>query len=219
VASTVLLALALGRRASQTPAARRELAGLGLFAVTAFLATHAMTLRHADLHYLLPAGVMQLLLLAAVARGSPWLQPQVAQLAVLGFVGLLLAKAMLADVQEHRTLVDEQTALHEELREVVDRHLAGYAERVVVYGWRIPEPSFALREAATSPRFLNAVAARWPREGAYVPWSRELMLPPGCARWDCLIIREQDVEQFPEPLGREVGRVGEYCVFAAPRTG
>jgi hypothetical protein len=179
------------------------------FSLVAMAITLLLPFRAPAARYLLPAGVAVVGMVAA-ARGVP----RFAAIAACALAALLLAKNLVSDDASHRQKIAGQRLLRAEIEAAVH----GAAPRgVVVYGWRVPEPSFALRIEATEPSQLDLVARRYPDEGHFNDWERRIYLPPGARRWDVAVIDESLVDQFPEPLGRPVAAIGAYRVFANPR--
>jgi hypothetical protein len=182
---------------------------LALFSAVATCITFALPFRGPAARYLLPAG-LALIGLVAAARAVP----RAVAIAACALAGLLLAKTLADDLRSHRAKIQAETALRQQIDDVVNRVAPG---GVIVYGWRVPEPSFALRVEATDERQLDQIATRYPRDGHFNDWQRRVYLPPGARRWDVAVLDASLVDRFPEPLGFNVTAIGPYRVFLNPR--
>jgi len=186
-------------------------ARLVVFSAVAALITLLLPFRMPQqTRYFLPAGVA-LIGLVAAARAVP----RAAAIVACALAGILLAKNLTDDVRNHRAKIEGQTTLRRQIDAAVQQ--VAPPGGIVIYGWRVPEPSFALRVEATEPRQLDEIAARYPREGHFNDWERRVYLPPGATRWDVAVVQSSLVDQFPEPLGRPVAEIGAYRVFTNPR--
>jgi hypothetical protein len=212
------LLLWVGLVAAMVLAAGRALTGdgersLALLALGGIPVSFAAALRDLQLRYLFPAALLSVALFAiAVARrrGLAW------EIALLLLVGILLGRALEADLVSHESTVVSGRATHAQVAALVRRAAAGRKHAVVVYGWRAPEPAFALRVAAYArAHHLAAIERRYPDVGDYEAWNGLVHLPAGRSRWDVLVVAERDLPSFPEPVGAEVGRAGGFVVLRA----
>lgn len=179
---------------------RRGAKRIVVFAALASALVAGMAMRAPAFRYLMPI-VLCAVLVIAVTRWRP---------AILCIVaGLLLAKAIARDASDHRTRIDSLVSLRAEVERVLP-------PGVIVYGWRFSTPSFALRINATNDAQRNAIAARFPREGHFNDWTRQLFLPPGARGWDALVIDGSLLHTFPQPVGRTHARVGPYRIVLPP---
>ena len=179
---------------------RRGARRIVVFAALASALVAGMAMRAPAFRYLMPI-VLCAVLVIAVTRWRP------AILCLLA--GLLLAKATARDVSDHRTRIDTLVALRAQVERVLP-------PGVIVYGWRFSTPSFALRINAKTEAQRNAIAARYPRQGHFNDWTREVFLPPGAREWDALVIDESLLPTFPQPLGRTLARIGTYRIVLPP---
>ena len=187
----VVAALAIWRRAPLT---------LVAFTVTAFVLNFIAVRSNPSFSYLLPTAMAVVALFAASVRGT---MRRPVQLAVFVLCALLLAKSIRDDLGVHRRRIADA----ENLRAGVARLIPPGA--VVVYGWRFPAPSYALRVMTDDPRDHALVATRYPRDGHYTPWSRRVYLPPGVRQWDYLVVQREHLHGLP---GTVVGEVPPYVV-------
>jgi hypothetical protein len=174
-----------------------------VFAAAAIAITLLMTMRAPAFRYLFPVALCAMLLMALAAdeiRNVRW--------ALLVLAALLFGKALARDVSDHRNRLASQRELHDEVAAIV-RRIA--PNGVVVYSFRFPQPSFALRINATTDAQLAEIARAFPREG-HVSWKQRVVLPPGAAKWDVLVIDEA----LPQPAGRTVAKVHEFRIVLPP---
>lgn len=189
----------------------RGLRPVVIFGGVASALSIVMTMRMPEFRYLLPVALCALLFLATAAdevRKVRWLPAALCLVAAV-----LLAKAIAGDVRNHRKRIDEQVALHDD---VVAKLRDIAPSGVVVYGWRFPAPSFALRINATNEQQLAEIALRYPREGHYEDWRHRLVLPPRAARWGALVIDDGLLPGFPWPVGRTAARAAQFRIVLPP---
>lgn len=186
---------------------RRRL-GFFLFASIFIALTLLGASRNPSFRYLLPATFAIVVLFAMMASVRPRV---LAQVGFLGFAVLLMGKTLRDDVAAHRSRV----AYGESVQSAITRSLPPGS--VVLYGWRAPVPSFALRIMANDPRDLAAIDRAYPREGAFNPWTGAISLPSGVTRFDYLVVLPEDLRRFPG--NRPVGRAGEFVIAAAQNRG
>jgi len=199
-------------------AARRRWRQLPMLTFVAFAIclNYLAMLRNASFKHLLPSCLAFVLLFAISASTPP--RPHAAmQIVVLGLCALLTGKALIGDVGTHRRRIAQDTSLRAQIEAAVPR------DAVVLYSWRVPIPSFALRILSDDPRNHAEVERRYPREGHFDargglfdrPRGR-VFLPSGATRWDYLVIQPEALREFPETVGPVVARVGRYVVVRAP---
>jgi hypothetical protein len=70
------------------------------------------------------------------------------------------------------------------------------------------------------------IEEKFPYEGHYLPWRHKVFLPSSSPTWDYLVIQENLMSGFPDPLGpvlasignvRIVGKADSPSVLAAPK--
>ena len=171
-----------------------------VFAATASALVAVMAMRAPAFRYLMPIALCAMLVVALTRRRP---------IVLCAIAGLLLAKAIARDASDHRTRIESLTSL----RARVERALP---PGVVVYSWRFSTPSFALRINTTNDALRNEIATRYPREGHYNDWTREVFLPPGARAWDVLVIDEALLPGFPQPVGRTIAKFEQYRVVLPP---
>jgi hypothetical protein len=195
LAVTVLLA-AWNFRRKQLPwvVFAAALLGFGLLA----------TARNPTFRYLLPSAFVAVALLALVSASDRLTRS--AQIAFLAITAVLLGKAFVNDVSAHRARIADGWAWRTAIESVVPR------DAIVIYGWRSPVPSFALRVMSSDPQDRRDISGRYPREGHLDPWIGEVVLPTGVRRWDYLVVQDDDLKRFPTESYEIVTHVREYAV-------
>ena len=185
---------------------RRQQVPLLAFSVTAIVFTFLGARTNLSFRYLLPAAMAVVILLAMAAMTPPRLPVQIALTALFA---IAMVRIVGNDLTWHRQRIEEGLALHAAIDAAVPD------DGVVLYSWRVPEPSFALRTMTTERRYHDVIASAWPREGHYNDWTGQIVLPPGVARWDYLVIAPDILRSFPEPVGPRIGSAGPYGVYRA----
>jgi hypothetical protein len=173
-----------------------------LFAAVLIALTLLGASKNPSFRYLLPAAIGVVLLFATMASARPRSAVQAAFLVV---AALLITKAIRDDVAAHRSRVTHG----ESVRAAIARALP--TDAVVLYGWRAPVPSFALRIMANDARDLDAVSRAYPREGAFNSWTGAISLPPGVS-FDYLVMTPEDLRRFPGST--PVAKAGEFIIAA-----
>lgn len=176
------------------------------FALSAFVFAYGMTMRTPDFRYLLPSGIAVLVLFVVAAR-EPWSNRAV-PVCVVALGAVISWKGVRDDVRSH----DLRMAVHADLRARIERDIASIAppDPVVIYGWRMPQPSFSLRIMTRDTRQLAEIAGRYPREG-HCDWTGNISLPPGASGWDVLVVGADLLNAYPR-LGRVVAREDDYMI-------
>ena len=188
-----------------TMCVRRSPSLLPFFCLLAFLLAAAASARNPSFRYLLPCAIAVVGLFASAAvSGHLTLKWQVL---VLTLVAAVFGKAALQDVATHR----QRIATHESTRKRIEALIPRNA--VMIYGWRAPIPSFALRVSTEDARDLAEISRLHPREGHLGPWNRKLYLPEGAVTWDYGAVNEEDAVLMMKAGGQEVGRVDGFIVL------
>lgn len=174
------------------------------FAVIVISLTFLGAARNPAFRYLLPAAIGMLALFAVASstrRAGPFIQG-----ALLLLAGALSVKAVRDDLAAHRSRVSSSETLRARIEGVTPRHA------VVLYGWRVPEPSFALRVMADDAADLEAIATLYPRDGHFNPWTRQVHLPPKVSYADYVVVSRADLANFP--LAKPVAEIDSYVIGA-----
>jgi hypothetical protein len=173
--------------------ARRRDRGLIAFGLVSIVASILMAMRTPTGRYLLPGALGVVALLGAVREIRPRLAAAAFTLA-LAIVG----SAVVSDCRRHDRLIAEQGALRAE----IDRAVARVRKPgdIIVFGWRTPEPSFALRFLALDRTWLAETDRRYPHEGLFDVEERRFHLPDGATRWDLLVLDRSGLGSVPEPV-------------------
>jgi len=214
LAIATLGALMAIRNAEQS-AERGRLRGMVLFALTAIVLQHGMVVRSPALRYLLPTATCGVVLMAVAARWRPLARHRLAGVGLLTLVAALAGKHVQLDAQGHRARLLATQQQRGELAAAVARHLPR-PDAVVVYGYRAPMPSTALRYFSSDSQFLRAVERRYPHEGHVAP-RRGIVLPTGASSWDVLVVTAADHQRLgAAAAGRVAERVAEFEIVVPP---
>ena len=196
---------------------RREQLPLIVFVVCAIVFTLLGARANPSFRYLLPAALAMVVLLASGAAPASGAEMPAAGsgrrstfIAITALFALAMIKGIVNDVSAHRRRIESGLALHDAIVRAAPR------DGIVIYSWRVPMPSFALRVMTNERRDHDEIATRWPREGHFNDWTREIVLPPGAKRWDYLVISPELLRVFPEPAGAPIARAGPYIVLESP---
>jgi hypothetical protein len=192
---------------------RRGRRFIAAFLLLACAGTYLLSGRQAGLRYLLPAGVCGVL--AFRLSMEPLLtlaRSRLVSLCVCTVAAVLLGKHIGQDLTSHHNRIAEGSCFRQRVQMAV-RRASSHRDAVVLFSYRLPMPSFALRGSAPDARFLGEVEGIYPEEGSYSVFSRQLFPPAGRPVWEVLVLDEAYVDAFPLPLARAVDRVGNYLVF------
>ncbi len=194
-----------------------EGAALAALPFVALPLAYALTFRALEMRYVLPGAMAGIALLAQAGRMLPWRRLPIALPAAWGLAAaLLLGHALGADLTDHTAVV----AAGNRTRAAIDRLLAqagAGSGDVTVYGWRAPEPAFALRVGAYArAHHLREIERAYPDAGDYEAWNPVVHLPEGRTRWTFAVLAARDVAGFPDPIGAVVGVVDGFVVVRAP---
>lgn len=183
-----------------------------VFCLAAMVPSYVLYAKSPAMRYMAPAALAAGPVLAAAWRAVLLANPR--RSSVLLCVGALLLLVTKAGVQDYGTHC-RRLSQDAVLRAKVDATLAPLRrhDSVVIFGWRLPQPSFALRIHCQNERDMEAIEARYPGEGHYNPWVHRVWLPSGASTWDLLVIGRSEVAGFPEGLGLPVAEIDEYLVF------
>ncbi len=190
--------------------ARRRDRGLIAFGCVAITGSVLMAMRTPTGRYFLPGALGVVALLGAVREIQPRLAAFVFTIG-LGVVGWTVVD----DCRAHDRLIAEQRSLREE----IDRSVARIRRPgdVVVFGWRTPEPSFALRFLAFDREWIAETERLYPSEGHFNEDRRQFHLPAGAARWDVLVLNRSLLATVPEPVMAAAPDVGPFAIVRPAR--
>lgn len=180
-----------------------------VFALIAFLLPYVAASRQMSPRYVIPAGLVSILLVAIAGAEMKMTRPQ--QLVAVAAATAVLGVMWRADVNTHDLRNQNAVRLNAAVRWVIGAR--GVHDPVVVYSWRFPAPAYALRVLAPDDDCLRVIERRFPREGDYNPFSKRLRLPANAARWDFFVIAPQDVAASPAADAVLVARVGNFLVM------
>ena len=163
------------------------------------------------LHYLLPTGIAGLLVFILAMRLAPSNWPMRFRIPIFALAVLVLCYQISKDIRLHRRLIRNGLRTHNEIARSLEELTQGQPEPTVVYSWRLPQPSFGLRFVANE-RYLRVIEEKFPYEGHYVPWRPKIFIPSSRPTWDYLVIRENLMPDFPEPLSPVLASVGNVRI-------
>jgi hypothetical protein len=199
--------------------------------LTAFLTAAAaatlllVAVRSPDPRYALPLGVAGVLL-ASLALGSlPGNGRLSVQWTAVSATGLALCATLAQDLRRHDSLIERGW----EERRRIERSLAdaGWDPQrdTVLYGWRVPQPSYALRfmvpimiRGPLRKRLLREISSAYPREG-HISLDYSTLFPPAGTRiWDFLVVSDEFLllPSRPFPIGPMLGRDGTTLIVGGP---
>jgi len=185
--------------------ARRRDRALVVFGSMAIIGSILMAMRTPAGRYLLPGALGVVALVGAVREIRPWLT-KLAFTVALAIVG----GVVMNDCRSHDRLIAEQSAFRAE----IDRSVARIRKRgdIVVFGWRTPEPSFALRFLAFDRNWIAETERLHPGEGHFNDEERRFHLPAGAVRWDVLVLERGLLASVPEPVIPAAPDVGPFAI-------
>lgn len=185
---------------------RRVQLPLAAFTLTAIVVTIFGARENLSFRYVLPAALALLVAFAAASSNPP---RHAVQVVLTVLFAVALTRTVVNDLTWHRLRIDDGR----KLRAAIDAAVPD--DGVVLFSWRVPEPSFALRAMTTERRYQEVIASTWPREGHFNSWTGEVVLPPGAAQWDYLVINPEVLPTFRQPVGERIGIAGPYGIYRA----
>jgi hypothetical protein len=214
LAAAVLL-LGWGRRWRAGLRVPPEVPPLAVGACVAFAVSHILNFQGCELRYLLPTGFCGVLLFTLAVRTAPLRVGPSLQALILVAAAVLLGKHITNDISTHTERIEWANQMKDGVDRLVGRADSGPEESVVVFGWRSPQPSFALRIFAGKDSLL-LLDKIYSNDGHYDPFAKRVFLPRSKAGWDYLVLTSNDLSGFPEPIGPVLGTVGPYMVVLPP---
>ncbi len=181
-----------------------------VFALAAFTLPYVAAGRQITPRYVIPAGLAAIVMIGAVAAEFAW--HRALQLSAVAAAAIILGLALQKDVAVHDARIANATRLEAAVRWVIGTRKVG--DPVVVYSWRFPAPSYALRVLASDEASLRNIENIFPRQGDYNPFLTRLRLPVGAPGWDFFVIAPEDLSASPAAAGVRVAQVGNYLVMS-----
>ncbi|HEV7239718.1 MAG TPA: hypothetical protein VGQ36_10790 [Thermoanaerobaculia bacterium] len=190
--------------------ARRRDRGLIVFGSVSIVFSILMAVRTPTGRYLLPGALGIVALVGAVREIRP-------RLAAVAFVLALavVGSAVVSDCRSHDRLIAEQSALRAEIDRAVTR--VRKPGDIVVFGWRTPQPSFALRFLAFEKNWIAETERLYPHEGHFDVDARRFHLPAGATRWNVLVLDRGLLGSVPEPVIAAAPDVGRFAIVRPAR--
>jgi hypothetical protein len=180
-----------------------------VFILAAFVLPYVAAARQISPRYVIPSGLAAVALIGIAATTFRW--PRALQYTAFGAIAFVLATTWRGNIAAHDARIVNATRLQAAVRWVIGTR--GVADPVIVYSWRFPSPSYALRVLAPEDDFLREIERSFPREGDYNPFWRKLRLPAGSTGWDFFVIAPEDLAASPAAGAVRVAQVGNYLVM------
>ncbi len=186
---------------------------LVIFCIVGLASSYALAVSKEgmQLRYLIPTGVVCLLAFALAMRLAPsnWLMRF--RIPIFALAVLVLCYQISIDIRVHRHLIRNGLREHYEVAKSLERLTQDQLESTIIYSWRSPQPSFGLRFKA-SERYLRVIEEKFPYEGHYLPWRHKVFLPSSSPTWDYLVIQENFMAGFPDPLSPVLASIGNFRI-------
>lgn len=183
---------------------RREEKALAIFSCLVIALAVLSSARNPAFRYLLPVSIALAGLFATAAVSPKFTRAW--QIAAAIAIAAVMLRAIQLDLGAHRRRIADAANTRDAIRRLVPN------DAVVVYGWRAPVPSFALRIETRDPRYHAAVAGLYPREGHLSPWTHRLYLPPNASTWSYAVVSPNDAAFLPDRFA-VIGRAGPFVVL------
>jgi hypothetical protein len=185
-----------------------------IFSTIALTTTYALAVRIPNMptRYLLTTGVIGLLVFAISMKIMPRRWISKLQIPIILIISILIYKHIIVDINSHKQRVYEGYKLRKEIEKAIEKVADSNRQVTVLYSWRVPKPSFALRFLANENQ-LRVIETEFPHEGHYDVFKKKIYLPYKSLCWDYLVIREPYINEFPEQLGPSIALIGEYRIF------
>lgn len=194
--------------------------GLALEAFLPFLFMLALVIQfvavfridNANTHYLLPGAIAVVGLALSSLRRFCLSKQRMMGTGVAILAAVLFAKHAFLVAGAHDRRIVEQQELREGIMASLQLVDPQYREHTVIYGWRMPTPSFALR-AMAGGESLRQISAAFPREGHWTQWSKGVVLPAGQGRWEFAVVRNDELARFPVVTYQVMARTKGYVIL------
>jgi len=194
---------------------------VGVFVVVSIIFSLLFIIRSYAQRYMLPVGLCGVMVAILFAKTLPREAPQIFRWSVFGVFLSVLLKTMYIDLHTHKLKTQQGLALHQSVKNKIDQlsSEAGITTPVVIYGWRVPTPSFSLRQHARLEHHQRQVDVLFPNQGHYTPWPKEhtFRLPYPHTTWDYAIIRQEYLNVIPINSFVVQGKLDEYLILTPER--
>jgi len=219
IASLSLLGVGIWRVIKSKNRMPKRIVFLTIFSITAFPISYVLAAKtpNMPLRYILPTGVIGLLVFAAAMRLMPphWLKKL--QIPIIILACVLIFKHINVDINSHKRRIYEGLKMRHQIETTIEKLNNDKTKATIIYSWRVPEPSLALRLGANEKQ-LRVIEDKFPWEGHYNPWLRKIYLPYKSSCWNYLVIRKDQITEFPEQLGPALATIGEYRIYDSTRS-
>jgi hypothetical protein len=193
---------------------------LAVFAFTALIGSYALVIPKGNwdlqqARYLLPTAIIAVLVYALAMQITPSNRLIKLKIPIIGLAALLMCTNIAMDINAHRKRIVEGYEIHQKIADTIKKLNPNKSQAIIIYSYRVPQPSHALRFWATEKKYLRIIETRFPYEGHYNPWRHKIFLPSFASSWDYLIIRSDHIAMFPEQIGPILATVGQYSIIGA----
>lgn len=189
---------------------------IAIFAVCSIMFSLLFVVRSYAQRYMLPvglSGVMIYIIFTNVIRDKGAVYHYVACFAL----ALLLVKSINNDYNNYRLKIQSQKSLRIEAVNEIKKLSKQFSikQPVVIYGWRFPSPSFALRQQAHFEHHQLEVDLLYPNEGHFTPWPNgyRFRIPKNQTDWDFAVIRDDYLEHLKIDAFDIVSQISNYKII------
>lgn len=124
----------------------------------------------------------------------------------------LLAKHAISDLKSHEQRIVSQNRLKNELSYRLNAVGFKPGYHTIVYTWRLPAPSYALR-CNLRKEFYSDMEKLYPNEGHWSPWMEAISLPHNSNKWDYAVVDRKYIDKFPAKSMKIVSAVSDYLII------
>lgn len=189
---------------------------VSIFVLTSVVFSLLFVFRSYQQRYLLPVGLCGTIISILWVRSIPRIKPA-HELMILVFIGFILVKAMYNEHQNHRARYLHGIEFNQQVETKIQLLAKQYAidAPVIIYGYRVPHPVFALRQNAQQEVHQQRVDQIYPRSGHHTPWPNgsTFRIPSGQTVWDLAVIRQEYLAGLDEQTYEIVGKIAEYKIL------
>lgn len=229
VAAILFTAYKIIKERKIKPEAAEQSTFLTIFALSAVLFSMSLVARTYQQRYMLPIGLCGVIMTILCFKALKTENKQLLGIGMATLVFFVLVKSMLVDWNTHKLKTQQAIELNIKVQEKVEYWANEFSMEspVVIYGWRVPRPSFALRQNAHYEKYQKKIDEIYPREGHYTPWpmvlpqpseTQTFRLPQGVDRWDLAVIREEYIDQIPVSNVSIIDKIDRYLIIKSQST-
>ena len=165
------------------------------------------------LRYLLPSAAIAVGAFAFILSKFHNYIPDKTRILIVLLISGLLVQHAVSDIRKHDRRISDNLGLEAELSVQLDQLGFNPQHHTIIYTWRLPKPSYALRYNIFRENFYSDIEQVYPQDGHWNPWMKEISLPRGSDRWNFAVVDKKYVDIFPAPSMRVVGSVRDYLII------